>query len=54
MTTKKNLTKSAKLTVQEYAAASSAHGIAYIFEQNRVGLERLFWVVVVGVALIIR
>ena len=38
--------------MREYAASSSAHGIAYIFEQNRLGLERWFWVVVVGVGIV--
>ena len=37
-------------TVNEYAAASSAHGIAYIFEPDRLIIERLFWILVVGIA----
>ena len=37
-------------TVKEYAAASSAHGVAYIFEPNRLIIERLFWILVVGLA----
>ena len=41
-------------TVNQYAASSSAHGIAYIFEPGRVGLERLLWMFVVGFALIFR
>jgi hypothetical protein len=46
--------KCAEKTVREYAASSSAHGISYIFEENRVGLERVFWVVVVGLGLVLR
>ena len=41
-------------TVHEYAASATAHGIAYIFEPNRWKLERLFWILVVGFALIFR
>ena len=41
-------------TVREYASASSAHGITYIFEPDRLGLERLLWIFVVGFALIFR
>ena len=37
-------------TVKEYAAASSAHGVAYIFEPSRLVIERLFWILVVGLA----
>ena len=43
-----------KDTVSEYASSSSAHGIAYIFESDRLGLERLLWICVVGFALIFR
>jgi hypothetical protein len=43
-----------KTTVQEYAGSSTAHGIAYIFESNRLGLERLFWILFVGIAITIR
>ena len=39
-----------KKTVNEYAAASSAHGVAYIFEPDRLIIERLFWILVVGLA----
>ena len=39
-----------KRTVNEYAAVSSAHGVAYIFEPDRLIIERLFWIIVVGVA----
>ena len=41
-------------TVIEYASSSSAHGIGYIFEDGRWGLERLFWVLLVGFAIIFR
>ena len=47
-------TKALETTVREYASSSSAHGISYIFESNRLGLERGFWVLIVGIALIIR
>ena len=43
-----------KKTLKEYASSSSAHGIAYIFEPDRLGLERLLWIFVVGFALIFR
>ena len=43
-----------KYTVNEYAYSSSAHGIIYIFESGRLPLERLFWKLVVGFALIFR
>ena len=39
-----------KRTVNEYAASSSAHGVAYIFEPDRLIIERLFWILVVGCA----
>ena len=41
-------------TVVEYASSSSAHGIGYIFETGRWGIERLFWVLIVGFAIIFR
>ena len=47
-------TKALETTVREYASSSSAHGVSYIFESNRLGLERGFWVLIVGIALIIR
>ena len=43
-----------KDTVNEYASSSSAHGIAYIFESDRLPVERLFWIFGVGFALIFR
>ena len=43
-----------KDTVNEYASSSSAHGISYIFESDRLGFERLLWIFVVGFALIFR
>ena len=42
--------KAFKKTVNEYAAASSAHGVAYIFEPDRLIIERVFWILVVGIA----
>ena len=41
-------------TLHEYASSSSAHGVAYIFEPGRLGLERLLWIFVVGFAMIFR
>ena len=43
-----------KYTVNEYAYSSSAHGVAYIFESNRLPIERLFWIFGVGFALVFR
>ena len=43
-----------KDTVNEYASSSSAHGITYIFESGRLPLERFFWIIGVGFALIFR
>ena len=43
-----------KDTVNEFASSSSAHGIAYIFESDRLPVERLFWIFGVGFALIFR
>ena len=41
-------------TAKEYAAASSAHGVGYILEPGRLGIERVFWVVIVVVMAAIR
>ena len=41
-------------TINEYAGASSAHGIKYIYEPDRWNLERLFWICVVGFAFVFR
>ena len=51
---KKLKSESLKTTVNEYAAATTAHGIAYIFEHGRLAIERVFWIIVVIFALVIR
>ena len=38
-------------TLHEYASASTAHGIAYVFEDGRLFFERVLWVIVVIAAL---
>ena len=48
----KHKIKSVKTTVQEYAGASTAHGITYIFEKDRWGIERVFWILMVVFALV--
>ena len=50
----KSHSRAFKDTVNEYASSSSAHGVAYIFESNRLPIERLFWVFGVGFALVFR
>ena len=42
-------------TIQQYAKATSIHGIAYIFEEGRPIRERLFWIIlmVLGLAFIL-
>ena len=40
-------------TLFEYAAASTTHGIFYIFEKGRLILERVFWIIVVIIAVVI-
>ena len=41
-------------TVVEYASSSSAHGVGYIFESGRWGIERFLWILIVGFAVIFR
>ena len=41
-------------TILEYAPSSSAHGVAYIFETGRWAIERVFWIIIVGFAIIFR
>ena len=41
-------------TALEYAAASTAHGITYIFERGRWAIERVFWIIAVALALLFR
>ena len=50
----KSQSKILRTTVSEYAGASTAHGIAYIFEHDRLAIERVFWIVAVIVALVVR
>ena len=42
-------------TIQQYAKATSIHGIPYIFEEGRPIRERLFWIIlmVLGLAFIL-
>ena len=39
-------------TLHEYASGSTAHGISYIFEEDRCFLERILWAIVVCVVLL--
>ena len=39
-------------TVYEYADAATIHGIYYIFESGRLIFERIFWVIIVILALV--
>ena len=41
-------------TMLEFASSTSAHGVTYIFETGRWGIERFFWTIVVGFAIIFR
>ena len=41
------------VTAKQYAAATSIHGITYIFEGGRLFLERILWVVLVVLASIL-
>ena len=43
-----------RATVNEFAAASSAHGVAYILEPGRLGIERGFWIFIVAFMMIFR
>ena len=43
-----------KKTAEEYAASSSAHGISYISEHQRLSIERCFWIFVVILSLLFR
>ena len=40
-------------TLKEYSSSSTTHGIAYIFEDDRLFIERILWVIVVIVAIYI-
>ena len=40
-------------TLFEYANAATTHGIFYIFESGRWILERIFWVIVVIIAILL-
>ena len=39
------------LTLREYAAGSTIHGISYIFDRGTHAIDRIFWVFVVLSAL---
>ena len=34
-------------TLKEYSSASTTHGIAYVFEDDRLILERVLWIIVI-------
>ena len=38
-------------TLKEYSSASTTHGIAYVFEDDRLILERVLWVIVIIIAI---
>ena len=40
-------------TLKEYSSSSTTHGIAYVFEDDRLIIERILWVIVVTVAIYI-
>ena len=40
-------------TLKEYAGKTSLHGISYIFELNRFDFERIIWMIIVLVAILI-
>ena len=40
-------------TLKEYSSASTTHGIAYVFEDDRLLIERVLWVIVIGIAIYI-
>ena len=44
---------SLKNTVKEYNESTSLHGLKYITEHNKHGLERLFWIIVVTAFLLL-
>ena len=38
-------------TLKEYSSASTTHGIAYVFEDDRLILERVLWIIVIIIAI---
>ena len=38
-------------TLKEYSSASTTHGIAYVFEDDRLVLERVLWIIVIIIAI---
>ena len=40
-------------TLKEYSASSTTHGIAYVFEDNRLFIERVLWIIIVIIAICI-
>ena len=58
MSTNKDDVKMSKMsayfkTLKEYASASTTHGIAYVFEDGRLMIERILWIIVVIIAIFI-
>ena len=37
-------------TAKGYAASTTIHGIQYIFEEKQKGLDRVLWIIAVGVS----
>ena len=40
-----------KKTSKQYASVSTVHGVSYVVEEGRLGIERFLWIVIVAVAL---
>ena len=38
-------------TLKEYSSASTTHGIAYVFEDDRLIIERVLWIIVIIIAI---
>ena len=38
-------------TLKEYSSASTTHGIAYVFEDDRLVIERVLWIIVIIIAI---
>ena len=38
-------------TAKGYAASTTIHGIQYIFEEKQKGLDRVLWIIAVGVSI---
>ena len=47
----RNMTKKPYFkTLKEYSSSSTTHGIAYVFENDRLIIERVLWIIVVIIA----